>query len=69
MWEDGSTYRGEVKKLARIVASSHYPLDPPSTIRTHKERSQWIKDAVETLRKDGEFMKNGLDDEVQHYST
>ena len=65
IWEDSSSFRGELKKCAREVVRLLYNLFPDGENEyTPKEYIQHIKEAIENLLRNGNFMRNGTDDEV-----
>ncbi|KIM73191.1 hypothetical protein PILCRDRAFT_15438 [Piloderma croceum F 1598] len=65
IWEDSSSFRGELKKCAREVVRLLYDLFPDAGKGkfTQKRYANHIKQAVEDLLQDGAFMHDGTDDE------
>ncbi|KAF7973381.1 hypothetical protein HWV62_15479 [Athelia sp. TMB] len=69
VWEDTSLFRGELKKLARLVVPARYSIFPPQGEDDPQlddtEYAQYIKDAVKALTDSGDFMHNGKDSKGQ----
>ncbi|KAF7975991.1 hypothetical protein HWV62_8152 [Athelia sp. TMB] len=65
VWEDTSSFRGELKKLARLIVPARYSIFPPQGEDNPRlndaESAQYVKDAVQDLTHSGDFMHNGKD--------
>lgn len=68
LWEDTSSFRGEMKKLARVIVQSRYNFFPPQgkddPKLTQAEYKQHVKNTIEDLLRSGDFMHNGKDSNV-----
>jgi hypothetical protein len=63
VWEDGSTYRGELKTKAREIVSQCFDIFPQEQLGK-KEHHNYIAHKVARLLEKGLFLRGGLDDEV-----
>ncbi|KAF7981978.1 hypothetical protein HWV62_30797 [Athelia sp. TMB] len=65
LWEDSSSFRGELKKLARVIVPLRYNIFPPQgkddPKLTHEEYVEHVKDTVAGLILAGDFMHDGKD--------
>lgn len=69
VYEEHSTFRGRLRDTAREIVKQHYklfpPSDPNSPVLTQNARRAYIAQRVaELLDNGGEFMQNGVDEEV-----
>ena len=60
IWEDGSTYRSDIKKSAAAIVRSRYTLFPTAELDA-KEYREHVKGEVEDLLKSANFLRNGRD--------
>ncbi|KAG2134542.1 hypothetical protein DEU56DRAFT_756968 [Suillus clintonianus] len=60
LFEDLSTWRSDLKKIAISIAPSMYDIIPPSHIPP-QERASWVQERAATLLKKSLFLRNGVD--------
>jgi len=64
IFEDISTFRGELKTAARAVVRQQYNFLPPNNSKlTRQEYKAHVRKAIEDLLFEGTFLMNGVDDE------
>ncbi|KAG2109534.1 hypothetical protein DEU56DRAFT_920304 [Suillus clintonianus] len=61
LFEDLSTWRSDLKKLAVTIAPSMYNLIPPPEVAA-PDRAAWVQNAATVLLEDSLFLRNGMDD-------
>ncbi|KAG0698027.1 hypothetical protein DFH29DRAFT_1082051 [Suillus ampliporus] len=61
LFEDLSTWRSDLKKLAVAIAPSMYNLIPPPEVAV-PDRAAWVQNAATVLLEDSLFLRNGMDD-------
>ncbi|KAG2133727.1 hypothetical protein DEU56DRAFT_950499 [Suillus clintonianus] len=60
LFEDLSTWRSDLKKIAISIAPSMYDIIPPSHIPP-QERASWVQECAATLLEGSLFLRNGVD--------
>ncbi|KAG2740714.1 hypothetical protein P692DRAFT_20753860 [Suillus brevipes Sb2] len=61
LYEDLSTWRSDLKKIATSLVPSLYDIIPPSSVPA-QERAAWVEEAATDLLKDSTFLRYGVDE-------
>ena len=66
LYEDLSTWRSEMKKMAISVASTLYKLEPPTL--ESAQHVAYVQDTAASLLEHSMFLRDGLDENVRTYA-
>lgn len=61
LYEDLSTWRSDLKKIATSLVPSLYDIIPPSSVPA-QERAAWVEEAATELLEESAFLRYGVDE-------
>jgi hypothetical protein len=64
IWEDGSSFRGDLKTMARGIVPQQYNIVPKDLVANPAAYMAHVSNTVKDLLTEGNFHRNGVDAQV-----